>query len=134
MAFTKVSSPVSKQGFFAYFASVGNGATANLSLNEVFAPSYVFNVTEIRLALSTALISANTLLVTLSGAQLTSGGSANVFDMRLVSHEMNASQWFLMNTASNPFFMNRNDTLRFSMEMSTVNTCGITVLGWAVTS
>jgi len=30
--------------------------------------------------------------------------------------------------------MNRNDTLRFSMAMSAVNTCGITVLGWAVTS
>lgn len=123
MAFTKESLPVSRYEFFTYFAT---GAGDDMDQDLVL--STATELYEVRIHLSTTHASVEDFV------GLLSANSVSVYNMILFSKAMNGLKDYIWRPSdAKPMYLNKGDTLTFSMIMSAANVFGITVQGWAIT-
>ena len=85
MAFTEITIPVSRYGFFAYYA------TSSSSLAETFDPSCAFELQEVRIHLSTGHASAEHFNAYMVAGQANAAGSVSIYDAMLFSYAINGS-------------------------------------------
>lgn len=127
MAFSEVDLPVSRYKFFTFYAD------STSSMNETFDPGFAFDLTGVRVHLSTGHASVEDFNVQARVAQTTALGSTNVFNAILFSYAINGSTDYVWHPSRTMIF-NYGDVLSLSMYMSAANHFGLTIQGWAITS
>jgi len=123
MSFTEKQLPTARQKQFAFFAT---GTETNGEMTESLIPEYNFELEKIRLTLSAGHASVVDFTVTLSHHL------DSTYNQNVLSQAMNGVKDVLLQF--NPTIkLFEDDTLDFSLIISTANSYGIEVSGWSIT-